>query len=188
MQPHTTVELSLSTLDQYWKIVENHVIRGNGPTAVASRIGYLLSGPLDTSISVGITSKDESPNNFLDSYITNSVECLTDGSYCARFPWKGSHPPLPTNFSTCAHRTRPLACKVALNPPLLTKYSEILTDQERRGFIKRVTDPTSTSRCHYIPHHAVHKDSSTTPVRIVYDWSCHQARNQPSLNDCLLIG
>ncbi|XP_065896204.1 uncharacterized protein [Dysidea avara] len=202
--------------DQYWKIVEDHVIRGNGPTAVGSKLGYLLSGPLDTAASgqlvtnafhvatqptatpdleqfwnvesVGISPKDESPNNFLDSYITNSVERLNDGSYCARFPWKDSHPPLPTNFSTSAHRTRSLARKLALNPSLLTKYSDILTDQERRGFIERMTDPTSTTRCHYIPHHAVRKDSSTTPVRIVYDCSCHQTRNQPSLNDCLLTG
>ena len=31
--------------DYYWDIVENHTIRGNGPTAVASKLGYLLSGP-----------------------------------------------------------------------------------------------------------------------------------------------
>ena len=136
--------------DQYWNIVEDHVIRGNGPTAVRSKLGYLLSGPLDTSTqgrtvtnmfhvsaqatstpdleqfwnveSVGITPKDESTSSLLDSYITNSVERLNDGSYCARFSWKDSHPPLPTNFSTCAHRTRSLACKLALNPTLLTKY------------------------------------------------------------------
>ncbi|XP_071145169.1 uncharacterized protein [Mytilus edulis] len=32
--------------DYYWDIVQDHVIRGNGPTAVASKIGYLLSGPV----------------------------------------------------------------------------------------------------------------------------------------------
>lgn len=212
-------QLSITLLigaDQYWKIVEDHVIRGSGPTAVGSKLGYLLSGPIDTSTSgksvtnmfhvavqpiptpdleqfwnvesVGISSKNVSPNSFLDSYIANSVKRLNDGSYCARFPWKDSHPPLPTNFSTCSHRTRSQARKLAQNPPLLSKYNDILTDQERRGFIERVTDPTSTTRCHYIPHHAVHKDSATTPVRIVYDYSCHQARNQPSLNDCLLTG
>ena len=31
--------------DYYWDIVVNHTIRGNGPTAVASKLGYLLSGP-----------------------------------------------------------------------------------------------------------------------------------------------
>ena len=31
--------------DYYWMIVENNVVRGPGPTAVASKLGYLLSGP-----------------------------------------------------------------------------------------------------------------------------------------------
>ena len=35
--------------DHYWDLVEDHVIRGPGPTAVASKLGYLLSGPLPTS-------------------------------------------------------------------------------------------------------------------------------------------
>ena len=30
--------------DHYWRIVQNHVVRGNGPTTVKSKIGYLLSG------------------------------------------------------------------------------------------------------------------------------------------------
>ena len=41
--------------------------------------------------------------------------------------------------------------------------------------------------CHYIPHHAVLKDSTTTPLRIVYDCSFKQGE-QPSLNDCLQAG
>ena len=35
--------------DHYWDIVEDTVIRGQGPTAVASKLDYLLSGPLQTS-------------------------------------------------------------------------------------------------------------------------------------------
>ena len=35
--------------DQYWNIVEDHVIRGNGPTAVGTKLGYLLLGPLETT-------------------------------------------------------------------------------------------------------------------------------------------
>lgn len=34
--------------DHYWDIVEDTIIRGQGPTAVASKLGYLLSGPLQT--------------------------------------------------------------------------------------------------------------------------------------------
>ena len=198
----STEQFSITLLigaDQYWNIVEDHVIRGNGPTAVRSKLSYLLSGPLDTPTpgkpvassfhvvaqptpnleqfwsveSVGITPKEESTNSFLDTYVTNSVKRLTDDSYSAHFPWKDSHPALPTNLSTCIHRARTLARKLAQNPHLLTKHSDILADQEHRGFIEKVEHPINTTRCHYIPHHAVRKDLPTTPLRIVYDCSCH---------------
>ncbi|XP_062606698.1 uncharacterized protein LOC134268455 [Saccostrea cucullata] len=32
--------------DQYWNLVEDKIIRGKGPTAIKSKLGYLLSGPL----------------------------------------------------------------------------------------------------------------------------------------------
>jgi len=47
----STEQFSITLLigaDQYWEIVEDHVIIGNGPTAVGSKLGYLLSGPLGT--------------------------------------------------------------------------------------------------------------------------------------------
>ena len=55
------------------------------------------------------------------------------------------------------------------------------------NFIEKVTDntPDPDRRVHYIPHHGVRKDSATTPIRIVYDCSCRQNRDSPSLNDCL---
>ena len=33
-------------VDHYWDIIEDVIIRGDGPTAVKSKLGYLLSGPL----------------------------------------------------------------------------------------------------------------------------------------------
>jgi len=35
--------------DCYWQFIQDHVVRGNGSTAVQSRLGYLLSGPLPLS-------------------------------------------------------------------------------------------------------------------------------------------
>ena len=32
--------------DYYWQLIEDHTVRGNGPTAVKSKLGYLPSGPL----------------------------------------------------------------------------------------------------------------------------------------------
>ena len=39
----------LISIDHYWKLVGDHVIRGDGPTAIQSKLGYLLSGPLHLS-------------------------------------------------------------------------------------------------------------------------------------------
>ena len=43
--------------DFYWQIDGDETVRGDGPTAVSSRIGYLLSGPVPASTSVK-TSRD----------------------------------------------------------------------------------------------------------------------------------
>ena len=45
--------------DHYWDIVEDQIVRGNGPTAVQSKLGYLLSGPLQP------VSTDSHTANFL---------------------------------------------------------------------------------------------------------------------------
>ena len=34
--------------DHYWDLVGDHTVRGDGPTAVSSKLGYLLSGPIST--------------------------------------------------------------------------------------------------------------------------------------------
>ena len=40
-------EISLLTgADLYWSIVEDHIIRGHGSTAMQSKLGYLPSGPI----------------------------------------------------------------------------------------------------------------------------------------------
>jgi len=36
----------LIDVDYYWNFVQDCIIRGTGPTAVQSKLGYLLSGPL----------------------------------------------------------------------------------------------------------------------------------------------
>ncbi|VDI17339.1 Hypothetical predicted protein [Mytilus galloprovincialis] len=67
------------------------------------------------------------------------------------------------------------------------KYREIIDEQERRGFIEKIGENTVTSnRVHYIPHHAVKKESSTSLIWIVFDCSCRARQETPSLNDCLM--
>ena len=36
----------ISRADFYWQFIQDRIVRGDGPTGVESRLGYLLSGPL----------------------------------------------------------------------------------------------------------------------------------------------
>ena len=62
--------------DKYWEIVEDHVIRGDGPTAVQSKIGFLLSGPFTSTSSPPTTD-----------YIMNVVSTSPSSEDIERF-WK----------------------------------------------------------------------------------------------------
>ena len=202
--------------DYYWHFIQDHTVRGNGPTAVQSKLGYLLSGPLQlpqpvamTSLHVAIfhctsypigenpcfwnsessdTAKGHLNDNFLQLYMKTHIRVRSDGAYSLRFPWKENHPPLPSNFSVCSRRTRSMAHRLAKSSELLTQYGTIIAEQERKGFIEQVADADCSNSVHYIPHHPVRKESATTPIRIVYDCSCKQSCDSPSLNDCLHAG
>ncbi|XP_053388631.1 uncharacterized protein LOC128551742 [Mercenaria mercenaria] len=205
--------------DYYWTIVEDQIIRGEGPTAVKSKLGYLLSGPvaddrhrnvnqsehvMNVSItsraademslerfwkleSMGILPEDEDTKDtsVLQQYKATCID-IEDGQYIAKLPWKQEHPTLPTNYNVTLRRTENTIRRLSKEPKMLQFYSKIISDQENRGFIEKVSDVTETqTRVHYIPHHPVRKESSTTPVRIVYDCSCKQTKDHASLNDCL---
>ena len=117
--------------------------RQSSSTAVESKIGYLLSGPLSShtyaetigTLHVGITPLPTSSRNkqFWDvdftsklasdssdlqiaSYIDSSVRRQSDGSYVVKFPWKPNHPYLPSNRGICEKQTRSLARKLSQTP------------------------------------------------------------------------
>ena len=50
-----TISLLIGT-DYYWKFVQDTIIRGDGPIAQESKLGYLLSGPLSYSLPQAATS------------------------------------------------------------------------------------------------------------------------------------
>ena len=135
----------------------------------------------------GTTVGNNSNKHFLEEYSQYTITPLPDGSYCAKFPWKENHPQLPTNSAICRRRARSLAFRLSQTPDLLKKYNNIISEQLNRGIIERVSTPEVTGQTHYIPHHSVKKNSITTPIRIVYDCSCCQSKDHPSLNDCYLL-
>ena len=206
--------------DFYWTFVEDHIIRGDGPTAQQSKLGYLLSGPIPQMPSqlsnalhvVTMSITTDNPNldrfwsleetgttlndsqnkdsTFLRHYQSTCISQAPDGTYTAKFPWRPDCPYLPSNFNVYQKRTKALIGRLAESPALLHLYNEIIVDQETREFIEKVPTSLSTqsTNIHYLPHHPVHKDSVTTPIRIVYDCSCCKDKGSASLNDCLLVG
>ena len=203
--------------DYYWQFIQDRIVRGDGPTAVESRLGYLLSGPLpfpqlvyttcsqvqtftciteDTDCdyfwrveSMGTTPvKENTDADFLQQYLDNNITLQPNGTYCLKFPWKTGHPVLPSNYTVCAKRTRSMIYRLAKTPYLLRIYSNIIEEQEKKGFIERIDTSNTSQSVHYISHHPVRKESSTTPIRIVYDCSCKQSPSSLSLNDCLNPG
>ena len=202
--------------------MENEIIRGKGPTAAKSKIGYLLSGSIKTASSstfaqfnmsilkVIVSNEPENKDlkrfwalesirilqdatssdnvKFLREYQNSSVH-LENGQYCTKLLWKNNHPSLPTNEAVALGRTRSTICRSSRDLNSLAIYSKIIQEQLKRKFIKKVDDLATVHGCyHYIPHHPVFKESSTTPLLIVYDCSCSPNTNQSSLNSCLSIG
>ena len=210
--PHSHISILIGA-DFYWSFVGDRVIRGNGPTAVDSKLGYLLSGPMSRDVtfpnevaafhvmaettpdplerfweieSIGIkdpVTQDESRCDF--EHFRDSYIEKRQNQYVAKLPWKNDHPPLPTNYQTSEIRTRRMVQR--LPQDTLAVYDRIIREQEARGFIEHVSDDDRSSG-HYLPHHGVKKDSATTPIRVVFDCSSKASTQDPSLNDCLEKG
>ena len=74
-------------------------------------------------------------------------------------------------------------------PEVLEVYDSIIKDQLRSVVIERVVELEEACKVHYLPHQAViRKDAETTKLRIVYDASAKEGKNETSLNDCLNTG
>ena len=57
--------------DHYWDIVQDHIIRGNGPTAMQSKLGYLLSGRVTSTTN---TINPNCPTNMLNVLLFHQEE------------------------------------------------------------------------------------------------------------------
>ena len=201
--------------DHFWSIVTDKVVKGDGPTAVSSRLGYLLSGPfkvkmLPSSIEnvatiqvttieqfdlerfwlvehLGIQPPQESGRvDTLATYLQNGIQ-FNGTQYVARFPWKQAHPELKSNYFMALKRTEAVVKRLSRSPDKLSVYACVIQKQLDNGFLERV--PWSNKPgCHYVSHFPVENpESTTTPVRSVMDWAM-KTTDGVSLNDCLETG
>ena len=110
-----------------------------------------------------------------------------NGWYEARLPWKGDHPPLPSNESGSLKRLGNLVQRLKKTGGL-DEYNAIIHDQLREGIVEEADMPASGKEF-YIPHKAVVRENvESTKMRVVYDASAKAHSSAPSLNDCLEVG
>ena len=116
--------------------------------------------------------------------LEQSIQFKDDG-YSVSLPFKSECRP-PTNYRVALGQLNSLMRKFKEDPILWNHYQNILSDYLERGFIEIVPSPGSI-KGHYLPYHHVRKESTTTPIRLVFDASSKSA-GALSLNDCLNTG
>ena len=161
--------------------------------SLANTVVSMLSAPTELSslwnldqigIQDSITKKTEAQEK-ADSLMkfNQTVERGDDGRYVVALPWNGKEKDLPTNFHVSMRRLESATEKLKQQDKWKC-YNDVFLAWEKEGLIKEVESfpviPAKASG-HFLPHRQVFKDSATTPVRPVYDASCH-SRGRLSLN------
>ena len=111
-----------------------------------------------------------------------------DNQYWVKLPWRTDKPELPVNYRKALGQMHSLVKELQRKGDHLQLYHQIIQDQVRANFIEEVPHAKPTENSHYLPHHAVSKDSVTTPLRIVFNCSAKETSKSASLNDCLMTG
>ena len=110
-----------------------------------------------------------------------------EGWYETSLPWKGNHPPLPSNREGSIRRLNSLLRKLR-KTDMLNEYDAVIRDQLNQGVVERAPKEI-TGREFYLPHRAVVRENAeSTKLRVVYDASAREHDNAPSLNECLYTG
>ena len=108
------------------------------------------------------------------------------GWYETGLPWKGGHPPIPTNKQGSLRRLENLQRKLK-RQEIEDEYRKII--EEQKDGVVEAADGEAQGVEYYIPHKpVVREDAETTKIRIVYDASAKASPETPSLNDCLNTG
>ena len=133
---------------------------------------------------------EDSPNgdrNVVYAEFPKQLKRSPEGWYETGFPWKGDHPPLPTNKSGSMRRLESLVKRLK-KAGKLDDYDAIIKEQLQEGIIEEAP-LAATGQEFYIPHKAVVRESAENrKVRIVHDASAKAHDSVPSLNDCLEVG
>ncbi|XP_054713458.1 uncharacterized protein LOC129222922 [Uloborus diversus] len=155
-----------------------------GLVAVGTHLGWTLMGKMpfddhDDNSAMVVT------NLFMKDFTITEMWNLDDGM---KWHYRGAEDrlPLPTNKELALKRLETTTRKLC-SQNLINRYDEVFKNWEDSGIIEEVKQSENIDSGHYLPHRPVIKESSSTPVRPVFDASA-RTKFSPSLNQCLEAG
>ena len=138
---------------------------------------------------LGLEDLSENDQDVVHTEFKEQLRRDPDGWYETGLPWKGNHPPLPSNKRGSIQRLEALMRKLNRMPNTCAEeYDQIIQVQIQENIVESAPEQPN-GREFYIPHKPVIRENAdSTKLRIVYDASAKERAEVPSLNDCLHAG
>lgn len=199
--------------DLFMKIISGEKIIGpkGTPSALKSKLGWLLSGPIHSlPVKEDILSCHSLINSELNSSLqkfwqiesvpeSSAIDPVDDnfrksvtrdstGRYVVNLPFK-STPVLGDSKFQALKRFQYLEAKLRKDPEFKTRYSEFMREYLSLNHMEIVPDEEEDiPNQAFLPHHGVLREESlTTKLRVVFDASSKDSSGN-SLNDFLEVG
>ncbi|GBN99637.1 hypothetical protein AVEN_179941-1 [Araneus ventricosus] len=119
-------------------------------------------------------------------HFARNVSRDEEGRYVVSLPWIQDHPPL-SNCKNLAERRLKNCVRSLERSENLGNYEAVFHSWLDEDIIEEVQKDADTKNEHYLPHHPVYKNNSTTKIRPVFDASAKE-KNSSSINECLEKG
>ncbi|XP_055714325.1 uncharacterized protein LOC129808570 [Phlebotomus papatasi] len=123
-----------------------------------------------------------------EEHFTSHVQRNADGRYVVRLPTRDNVHELGDSRQMAERRFRCVERRLQRDENLYVQYSDFMRQYEALGHMRKLPLGYSSPMPEvYLCHHAVVKDSATTPVRVVFDASAKTSSGL-SLNSVLMVG
>ena len=131
------------------------------------------------SDTIGIDPISEAVNNKVATAHYEDTVVKDEGKYWVELLFKVNYPHLKSNYAMALGQMYNQVKSFNAHPEILTAYNNIFEEQLKFGYIEEVFDDSTRPGTHYFPYHGVIKESSSTPLRIVYNFSAKSKMRDP---------
>ncbi|XP_044008494.1 uncharacterized protein LOC122852623 [Aphidius gifuensis] len=143
---------------------------------------WLQEEQFDTTESSGFS------DHICMSYFISNYERDTHGRFVVRYQFKKPVDTFGNSFELALRMLHNQEKRMVKNPTHQQAYCEFMTEYESQGHMVKASPVEDHSKCYYLPHHSVIKESSTsTKLRVVFNGS-QKTNTGESLNDNLYEG